>query len=253
MVNFFISGKWKGYTGIPPFWRIAVPSSSSHRGTPRETQPRRLYLQVMALSLVGDYGGSGSSSEESDEESEEEQTKPTSPRISLPSAADLFDSVDTSTASFMSAPAASEDVPLTTPKRKKADSGGSSGSNRRGKYSKGGTASSGGAAAGAGAGGASNKGLIPPQMSRPNVVTEDSALWSSDASMKRQRQGEAERRGAAAATPAAAAAGGKGGKGGKDSLTFKQREKASRDKGQASRGKSYVEEEKRLLRELGSS
>lgn len=28
---------------------------------------------------------------------------------------------------------------------------------------------------------------------------------------------------------------------------------AKRDKGQASRGKSYVEEEKRLLRELGSS
>eukprot|EP00903_Cladosiphon_okamuranus_P009079 g8680.t1 len=193
----------------------------------------------MALSLVGDYAGS--SSEESEEESEEEPTKPTKPQISLPSAADLFDSVDTSSASFMSAPAASEDVPLTTPKRKNTDDGGGGGgsNSKKSKDSK-------GAAAGP------NKGLIPPQMSRPNVVTEDSALWSSDASMKRQRQGEVERRGAAAA----AAGGGKGKageKGKKDSLTFKQREKAKRDKGQASRGKSYVEEEKRLLRELGSS
>ena len=35
----------------------------------------------MALSLVGDYGGSGSSSDESEEESEEEQTKPTKPQV----------------------------------------------------------------------------------------------------------------------------------------------------------------------------
>eukprot|EP00752_Nemacystus_decipiens_P005279 g4787.t1 len=193
----------------------------------------------MALSLVGDYAGS--SSEESEEESEEEQPKPTKPAISLPSAADLFDSVDTSAASFMSAPVASEDVPLTTPKRKNPDGGGgsSSGGGKKSKDAKGAAA-------------APNKGLIPPQMSRPNIVTEDSALWSSDASMKRQRQGEAERRGGAAS--AAGVGKGKGGeKGKKDSLTFKQREKAKRDKGQASRGKSYVEEEKRLLRELGSS
>ena len=137
-------------------------------------------------------------------------------QISLPSAADLFDSVDTSSASFMSAPAAPEDVPLTTPKRKKTDGDGSgSSSNKKSRESKG-AAGAGGAAAGP------NKGLIPPQMSRPNVVTEDSALWSSDASMKRQRKGEAERKGAAAA-----AAEGKGKKGGKDSLSFKQREKVS--------------------------
>ncbi|CAM9229662.1 unnamed protein product [Hapterophycus canaliculatus] len=201
----------------------------------------------MALSLVGDYGGSGSSSEESEEEPEEEE-KPTKPQISLPSAADMFDSVDTSSASFMSAPVAAGDVPLTTPKRKKTDGdgGGKSSGNKKSKDSKGAAAGSGSGGAG-GASSSSNKGLIPPQMSRPNIVTEDSALWSSDASMKRQRQGEADRRGAAAAK----------GKGAKDSLTFKQREKASggakRDKGQASRGKSYVEEEKRLLRELGSS
>lgn len=35
----------------------------------------------MALSLVGDYGGSGSSSDESEEESEDEQTKPTKPQV----------------------------------------------------------------------------------------------------------------------------------------------------------------------------
>ncbi|XP_078441760.1 uncharacterized protein LOC144711642 [Wolffia australiana] len=34
-------------------------------------------------------------------------------------------------------------------------------------------------------------------------------------------------------------------------LTFSQKEKRKRDLGQASRGKSYVEEEKRLLRERG--
>lgn len=130
-------------------------------------------------------------------------------QVSLPSAADLFDSVDTSSASFMSAPVAPEDVPLTTPKRKKTDGEGSSSSgNKKGRESRG--AAGAGAAGGGGGAAGPNKGLIPPQMSRPNVVTEDSALWSSDASMKRQRQGEAER---------------KGKKGGKDSLTFKQREK----------------------------
>lgn len=133
-------------------------------------------------------------------------------QISLPSAADMFDSVDTSSASFMSAPVPAADVPLTTPKRKKADGeggGGSSSGNKKSKDSK-------GAAAG-GSSSLSKKGLIPPQMSRPNIVTEDSALWSSDATMKRQRQSEADRRGAAAGKE----------KGGKDSLTFKQREKAS--------------------------
>lgn len=35
----------------------------------------------MALSLVGDYGGSGSSSDESEEESEDDQTKPTKPQV----------------------------------------------------------------------------------------------------------------------------------------------------------------------------
>ena len=34
-------------------------------------------------------------------------------------------------------------------------------------------------------------------------------------------------------------------------LSFAQKEKAKRDKGQASRGKSYVEEEKRMLRGSG--
>lgn len=35
------------------------------------------------------------------------------------------------------------------------------------------------------------------------------------------------------------------------SVTFRQKEKRKRDLGQSSRGKSFVEEEKRLLREAG--
>ena len=34
-------------------------------------------------------------------------------------------------------------------------------------------------------------------------------------------------------------------------LSFRQKEKRKRDAGQASRGKNYVEEEKRLLRDSG--
>lgn len=37
----------------------------------------------------------------------------------------------------------------------------------------------------------------------------------------------------------------------KKNLSFSQKEKRKRDLGQASRGKNYVEEEKRLLRESG--
>ena len=135
-------------------------------------------------------------------------------KISLPSAADLFDSVEASSASFMSAPVASADTPLTTPKRKHKDSGGGSGSGS--KKSKGPLAGE-KAAAGKGDGGPS-RGLIPPQMSRPNIVTEDSALWSSDSAIKRQRQVEAEKKGRARKEKGAE-------KGGKDSLSFKQREK----------------------------
>ncbi|CAM9993682.1 unnamed protein product [Scytosiphon promiscuus] len=206
----------------------------------------------MALSLVGDYGGSGSSSEESEEEPEEEK-KPTKPQISLPSAADMFNSVDTSSASFMSAPVAAEDVPLTTPKRKKADGdggGGSSSGNKKSKGSKGADASSGaGGAGGASSSASSNRGLIPPQMSRPNIVTEDSALWSPAAVSNRQMLNRALCRlcaippcGEALAVFCALFR--------EVHLTLSS---AKRDKGQASRGKSYVEEEKRLLRELGSS
>lgn len=115
----------------------------------------------------------------------------------------------------MSAPPTAES-PLTTPKRKEEPSGG--GSTNSAKRNK---ASSGAKEAGAGAGAGEqtpSRGLIPPQMNRPNIVTEDSSLWSSDAAVKRKRLMEAEKRGAAKGKGAGAA-------GGKDSLSFKQREK----------------------------
>lgn len=138
-------------------------------------------------------------------------------KISLPSAADLFDSVDTSSASFMSAPVPSADTPLTTPKRKNKDGGGGSGSGGGAKKSKGSGKKQAGGNGGGGGGGPS-RGLIPPQMSRPNIVTEDSKLWSSDSAIKRQRQVEAEKKGRARKEK-------DGEKGGKDSLSHKQREK----------------------------
>ena len=134
-------------------------------------------------------------------------------KVSLPSAADLFNSVDAGTASFMIAPSSSE-TPVITPKRKVTDRGSE------------GTKKSKSSVAGAKEPGTSSggdarafKGFTPPQMSRPNIVTEDSSMWSSDATLKRQRQLEAEkRRGGDEREP------GSGKKGGKD-LNFKQREK----------------------------
>lgn len=65
------------------FFRSFVPGgyiSSSLFETPRESKTYRecsgSFSVGMALSLVGDYGGSESSSEESEEEVEELQTKP---------------------------------------------------------------------------------------------------------------------------------------------------------------------------------
>lgn len=142
-------------------------------------------------------------------------------KISLPSAADLFDSVGVGSFMSPSGPAIpATDSPATaTPKRRK-DGGSihrssiSSSSAKRNKSN----------AEGEKSGGVS-KGLIPPQMSRPNIVTEDSALWSSDASVKRQRQTAAENKRAGGG-----AGNGKGvdEKGAKGSMTYKQREKVGR-------------------------
>lgn len=140
-------------------------------------------------------------------------------KVSLPSAADLFDSVEANSASYMSAPVPSADTPLTTPKRKNKDGGGSGSSSgaKKSKTSSAGEKQAAGQGGGGGGGGPS-RGLIPPQMSRPNIVTEDSALWSSDSTIKRQRQVEAEKKGRARKERDAE-------KGGKDSLSYKQREK----------------------------
>lgn len=121
-------------------------------------------------------------------------------KVALPSAADLFDSVGTS--SFVS-PAEVDDAEV-SPSLHKRKTGGSlegkgSGESKDKKSKP----------------GAKNEpplAFVPPQMSRPNVVTEDATLWSTNASLKRQKQ----------------AAGGKaksGAEGKKDSLTYKQREK----------------------------
>ena len=81
--------------------------------------------------------------------------------------------------------------------------------------------------------------LAPPQIrsGRANITTEDTTSWTT------QRKEGAKQK-------AAAAAAGGGGAAGK-SKSFRQKEKRKRDLGQSSRGKSYVEEEKRILRESG--
>ncbi|CAM9125572.1 unnamed protein product [Discosporangium mesarthrocarpum] len=212
----------------------------------------------MALSLVGDYGASSDEEESSNEEEvdeKEEKNGPEKMKIALPSAADLFDSVDG--ASFMST-SAPDPTPSAMPTKRKGSPGNAGSAALKGTR---------GNAAGNQKGDAvpRSQGLIPPQMSRPNIVTEDVGAWSSDTAVKRQRHKEAEKQGD------------KKGKG--EQKSYKQREKArkltlalslslpwptgsipgskrrqeKRDKGQASRGKSYVEEEKRILREMGST
>lgn len=114
----------------------------------------------------------------------------------------------------MSAPGPVPESPYTFAPKRKSEGAGSSATATGGSSNKKSTA--GGEK---GAKGEPSRGLIPPQMSRPNIVTEDVALWSSDATVKRQkRQLEMERR--------AGGAGGKGGVQGKE-LTFKQREKVN--------------------------
>mmetsp|Transcript_16691 Transcript_16691/g.21650 ORF Transcript_16691/g.21650 Transcript_16691/m.21650 type:complete len:211 (-) Transcript_16691:78-710(-) len=73
--------------------------------------------------------------------------------------------------------------------------------------------------------------LLPPQMQmkRPNNVTESTELWS----LKDKKHGTNQ-------------------KDKKGKMSFQQREKQKRDRGQASRGKSYVEEEKRILRQMNA-
>ena len=160
------------------------------------------------MDLLGGYG-----SDNSDKSSiyEDEREKPPGaapiakrqkPVSLLPSAADVFDSIDS--ASFMvPLPAASEPkltmklkqtLPTTEPKPK------SSGL------------------------------LLPPQLSRPNVSTEDAGRWST----------------------AKSAVGGKGVKGGKKPETFNTKEKRKRAEGKVAREGSFVEEEKRLLRQAGA-
>lgn len=64
--------------------------------------------------------------------------------------------------------------------------------------------------------------LLPPQLLRPNVITEDFNAWNNKS---KSNAGKKE--------------------------TYSEKEKRKRDNNQSSRGKSYVEEEKRILREAG--
>lgn len=91
--------------------------------------------------------------------------------------------------------------PLTVPKRKHGAAGSQNGSDESNKKWKTGETSE------------PSRSFVPPQMSRPNVVTEDAALWSSDATLRRQRQ--------AASSKARDDDEAKG----KESTNFKQREK----------------------------
>ncbi|CAM9572290.1 unnamed protein product [Choristocarpus tenellus] len=178
------------------------------------------------MSLVGDYGGSSDEGESSGDE--EKKTFSEESKVTLPSAADLFDSVDS--ASFMPATIS---APLPNPIVKKRKGPGKGGEVSGGTIGKSGIGSSNVTNLNS-----KSQGMIPPQMSRPNIVTEDVGAWSSDVSVKRQKQLETEKRSSDAKAKV-------------DGKNFKQREKEKRDKGQASRGKSYVEEEKRILREMG--
>lgn len=93
---------------------------------------------------------------------------------------------------------------------------------------------------------------MPRQMrGRANASTEHVEKWTSDAALKAQRARAM--RGGAGGAAGAGAAGARGrkqqqkqqqqqkGKDGKGPLTFQQREKRKRDRGQSSRGKSFVE------------
>lgn len=138
-------------------------------------------------------------------------------KISLPSAADLFDSVGVGSFMSPSGPAnPATDSPVITEKTKcRKDGGGVNSSSSNAKKRK--------SNAEGGKSGGVSRGLIPPQMSRPNIVTEDSALWSSDASVKRQRQTAAENKRAGGG--GAGKGQGADEKGAKGSLSYKQREK----------------------------
>lgn len=123
----------------------------------------------------------------------------------------------------MSTPSSVPESPYT--KTPKSTRGGGGGASSRAETGNNGSSSKKRKTENAGSKGAKkepSRGLLPPQISRPNVVTEDSALWSSDATVKRQRQLQADRR-VGARSEAGGAKGEKGEKG-KD-LSFKQREK----------------------------
>lgn len=75
--------------------------------------------------------------------------------------------------------------------------------------------------------------LLPPQLARPNLSTEDYRQWSTTKSADAHNDSK------------------KKDKSSKDAKSFNSREKRKRDLGMQSRHKNFVEEEKRLLRQAG--
>jgi len=156
------------------------------------------------MDLLGDYGSDSSNSSSSEDEKEKPiTTLPITKRQKsvpvLPSATDAFESVES--ASFMAPITAKAEAELTKKTKQTAESAPKS-----------------------------NAKLLPPQLSRPNVSTEDAGRWSTAKSGVVSKEG----------------------KGGKKVETHNTKEKRKRAEGKVAREGSFVEEEKRLLRQSGA-
>ena len=167
----------------------------------------------MSLSLIQSYGSSDSESSEevsTTSTAKISQTKQENIQsIKLPSAAELFQSKNTSSV-FCSSSIVAENVNISKSTAKPSSSIPSSATEKIDSKQ-------------------SNK-FVPPQLARPNIVTEDMHAFGS------KRKGDNEGKKAD----------------NKKLKSYNQIEKKKRDIGQSSRGKSFVEEEKRLLRQGGS-
>ena len=171
------------------------------------------------MDLLYGYGSdSGSDSDAEKQPSPAAPTPKTKPKAApslLPSAADAFSSV--ASASFLVAPRPTSAPDVQPMKKQKATEDDAPTL----------AAARGGGAAGKVAERPKSSGmLMPPQLSgRANTATEDVSRWTT-------------------------AKGGKGGKGRGES--FNSKEKRKRQEGKSSREGSFVEEEKRMLRQAGA-
>lgn len=161
-------------------------------------------LTLSLMDLLGGYGSDSSDSSSSNDEKEKRVnpipiTKRQKSVLVLPSAADAFDSVKS--ASFMAPIIAKSEPELTKMPKQTTEPAPRS-----------------------------NAQLLPPQLSRPNVSTEDAERWSTAKSGHARKEG----------------------KGGQKVETHNTKEKRKRAEGKVAREGSFVEEEKRLLRQSGA-